>query len=175
MVWNLHERDQILNSPTHSFFPLSIAGTLSYELSSPLLKQQQLQRKVKLNIDAENSTMDIKNTSMSTNITEENTLNTGESPVTIAIFVCLGIIGCLGNGFVLLIFCSSEKLRQSIVNIYLINQSAIDLMASLMIIVTAKGVRKATDLSPDRIEGKFNFDLLLFILEYWGGGRKDAR
>ena len=108
-------------------------------------------------MDVENSTMDIKNTSMSTNITEENTSNTGENPVTIAIFVCLGLIGCLGNGFVLFIFCSSEKLRQSIVNIYLINQSAIDLMASLMIIVTAKGVRKATDLSPDRIEGKFNF------------------
>ena len=85
-----------------------------------------------------------------TNITEENAANTGENPVTIAIFVCLGLIGCLGNGFVLFIFCSSEKLRQSIVNIYLINQSAIDLMASLMIIVTAKGVRKATDLSPDR-------------------------
>ena len=108
-------------------------------------------------MDAENSTMDIINTSVSTNIIEENTSDTGENPVTIAIFVCLGLIGCLGNGFVLVIFCSSEKLRQSIVNIYLINQSAIDLMASLMLIVTAKRVRTATDLSPDRIEGKVNF------------------
>ena len=96
-------------------------------------------------MDVENSTVDIKNTSLSTNVTEENTSNTGENPVTIAIFVCLGIIGCLGNGFVLFIFCSSEKLRQSIVNIYLINQSAIDLMASLTLIVTARGVTKSSD------------------------------
>ena len=63
--------------------------------------------------------MVINNSSVLTNLTEEN-----------AIFICLGIIGCLGNGFVLYVFSSSEKLRQSIVNIYLINQSAIDLMAS---------------------------------------------
>ena len=83
--------------------------------------------------------MDINNHSANINQTEDNASNTGEKPVTVAIFVCLGIIGCLGNGFVLFIFCSSEKLRKSIVNIYLINQSAIDFMASLMFIVTAKG------------------------------------
>ena len=156
MAWNLHEEESRLPIVPDLFFPLSKTGTPVYELPAPLLKTTST-KKSELKMDVENSTMDIKNTSMSTNITEENTSNTGENPVTIAIFVCLGLIGCLGNGFVLFIFCSSEKLRQSIVNIYLINQSAIDLMASLMIIVTAKGVRKATDLSPDRIEGKFNF------------------
>ena len=102
----------------------------------------------------ENSTLTIRNHSVVTSITQENVSNTGEKPVTIAIFVCLGIIGCLGNGFVLYVFSSSEKLRTSIVNIYLINQSAIDLMASLMIIVTAKGVTKSTGWIADRIQGK---------------------
>ena len=98
--------------------------------------------------------MDINNHSTNTNQTEEKVSSTGENPVTIGIFVCLGLIGCLGNGFVLFIFCSSEKLRQSIVNIYLINQSAIDLMASLMFMVTVKGVTKSSDWSADRIQGK---------------------
>ena len=88
------------------------------------------------------------------NQAQENTSDTGEKPVTIAIFVCLGIIGCLGNGSVLYVFSSSEKLRKSIVNIYLINQSAIDLVASLMFIATAKGVVTSSGWSADRIEGK---------------------
>ena len=106
-------------------------------------------------MDFGNSTILITNQPANGNQTEENTSNTGEKPVTIAIFVCLGSIGCLGNGFVLVIFCSSEKLRQSIVNIYLINQSAIDMMASLTLIVTARGVTKNSDWSADRIQGKF--------------------
>ena len=109
--------------------------------------------------------MDINNHSSHTNQTEENASNTGENPVTTAIFICLGIIGCLGNGFVLVIFCSSEKLRQSIVNIYLINQSAIDLMASLMFIVTVKGVTKSSGWSADNIQGKFySHTVVIFYL-----------
>ena len=112
------------------------------------------------NRHCENKTMDINNHSTNTNQTEEKASNTGEKSITIAMFVCLGIIGCLGNGFVLFIFCSSEKLRQSIVNIYLINQSAIDLMASLMLIVTAKGVTKSAHWIEDRIQGKLYFSPL---------------
>ena len=111
-------------------------------------------------MDFGNSTIEITNQPANTNQTEENTVNTGEKPVTIAIFVCLGLVGCLGNGFVLIIFCSSEKLRQSIVNIYLINQSAIDLMASLTLIVTARGVTKSSDWSADRIQGKLYYFLV---------------
>ena len=110
----------------------------------------------------QNSTTFINNSSVLTNLTEGNTVNTGENPVTIAIFICLGIIGCLGNGFVLYIFSSSEKLRQSIVNIYLINQSSIDFMASLMFIATAKGVTKSSDWSADRIQGKLYFSYQTF-------------
>ena len=113
-----------------------------FQVSGDAKKFYQLVQ-VETNVNFQNSTMHINNNSANINQTEENASNTGEKPVTIAIFVCLGIIGCLGNGFVLFIFCSSEKLRKSIVNIYLINQSAIDLLASLMLIVTAKGVTKS--------------------------------
>ena len=105
----------------------------------------------------QNRTMNINNHSENINQTEEEVSNTGEKPVTIAIFVCLWIICCLCNGFVLYVFSSSEKLRKSIVNIYLINQSAIDLMASLMLIVTAKGVTKSAHWIEDRIQGKLYF------------------
>ena len=116
-------------------------------------------------MNLENSTININNHSGYTQQTEEIVSNTGEKPVTIAIFVCLGIIGFLGNGFVLYVFSSSEKLRKSIVNIYLINQSAIDLMASLMIIATAKGVTKSTGWSADRIQGKLYFSYKMVRLE----------
>ena len=128
----------------------------SFQISGDTKKFYQLVQ-VETNMDFENSTMDINNHSANINQTEEQASNTGEKPVTIAIFVCLGLIGCLGNGFVLYVFCSSQKLRKSIVNIYLINQSAIDLMASLMLIVTAKGVTKSTAWIVDRIQGKFQF------------------
>ena len=105
-------------------------------------------------MDFENNIMDINNNSANINQTEEKASNTGENPVTIAIFVCLGLIGCLGNGFVLYVFCSSQRLRKSIVNIYLINQSAIDLMASLMIMVTAKGVTKSSGWSTESTQGQ---------------------
>ena len=105
----------------------------------------------------ENITIDTNNYSINGNQTHDDTSNNGEKPVTIAIFVCLGITGCLGNGFVLYVFSSSEKLRKSIVNIYLINQSAIDLMASLMLIAMAKGANKSTGWSADSIQGKLYF------------------
>ena len=127
-----------------------------FQVSGDAKKFYQLVQ-VETNVNFQNSTMHINNNSANINQTEENASNTGENPVTIAIFVCLGIIGCLGNGFVLFIFCSSEKLRKSIVNIYLINQSAIDLLVSLMLIVTAKRVTKSTDWIVDRIQGKLQF------------------
>ena len=101
-------------------------------------------------MDFGNSTMGV-NKSVDGNLTSHGT---EENPVTIVIFVCLGIIGCLGNGFVLFIFCNSQKLLKSSVNVYLINQSAIDLMASLMLLATAKGVTKSTGWSADSIQGK---------------------
>ena len=109
-------------------------------------------------MDFGNSTMGV-NKYVDKNLTSHGT---EENPVTIVIFICLGIIGCLGNGLVLIIFCSSQKLRKSIVNIFLINQSAIDLMASLMLIVTTKGVTKSIDWSADSIQGKPTGNTILY-------------
>ncbi len=81
-------------------------------------------------------------------VSESMTLHKNtEPPVTIAIYTCLGIIGCLGNGFVLFVLCSSKQLRESIVNVYLINQSSLDFCASVMLIATSPNKGYMTDLS----------------------------
>ncbi len=55
----------------------------------------------------------------------------------------------VGNTFVIIVFGSSKSLRRSLVNIFLLNQSAIDLGASLMAIITAPNKANAAGISND--------------------------
>ena len=57
--------------------------------------------------------------------------------------------GVVGNTFVIIVFGSSKSLRRSLVNIFLLNQSAIDLGASLMAIITAPNKANAAGISDD--------------------------
>ena len=78
----------------------------------------------------------------------------GVESSTVTIYVCLGIVGCVGNGLVLFIFCSSEKLRKSIVNIYLINQSCIDFVASIFLIASSNTSLNISALSADSLQSE---------------------
>lgn len=52
----------------------------------------------------------------------------------IAGYVAIGIFGVLGNTFAIFILCGSVSMRKKLVNVFLINQSAIDLTASLLLL-----------------------------------------
>ncbi len=54
-----------------------------------------------------------------------------EGTTTIVIYVCIGTVGIMGNSFVIFVFTKSSNMMKKMVNILLINQSAVDLVASL--------------------------------------------
>ncbi len=53
------------------------------------------------------------------------------------ITTAIGLVGILGNVFTIVVICSSKTLRKKTVNMFLINQSAIDFMASLSLVASA--------------------------------------
>ncbi len=67
-----------------------------------------------------------------TSAVRENVLYEGTS--TIVIYVCIGTVGILGNALVICVLTRSATLRKNIVNILLINQSALDLAASVCLV-----------------------------------------
>ena len=52
----------------------------------------------------------------------------------IAAYVAIGIFGVVGNSFAIFILYGSSSMRKKLVNVFLINQSAIDLTASLLLL-----------------------------------------
>ena len=62
--------------------------------------------------------------------------------------------GVVGNAFVIVVLMSSKTLRRSLVNIFLINQSSMDLMASLMAIFTSPNKANAAGI-PNNLGGKY--------------------
>ena len=57
-----------------------------------------------------------------------------EGPTSISLIVCIGIFGVFGNGFAIFILCHSTSMRKKLINVFLINQSAIDLAASVFLV-----------------------------------------
>ena len=106
----------------------------------------------------ENSTVTFETnaSTLITTVLQTSSKDSGVESSTVAIYVCLGIIGCVGNGLVLFVFCSSERLRTSIVNIYLINQSCIDFVASVFLIASSDTTHNISGLSPDSLQGEEN-------------------
>lgn len=52
------------------------------------------------------------------------------------LYSLIGSLGILGNSAVIYVFLSSKRLRRKLVNIYLINQSAIDLTGSTLLVAS---------------------------------------
>ena len=57
-----------------------------------------------------------------------------EGPTSISLIVCIGIFGVFGNSFAIFILCHSTSMRKKLINVFLINQSAIDLAASVFLV-----------------------------------------
>ncbi len=52
---------------------------------------------------------------------------------TVVLYVCIGLLGIIGNGFAIFILASLPEAKKRITNILLINQSALDLFCSLLV------------------------------------------
>ena len=48
-----------------------------------------------------------------------------------------GTLGILGNGFTLIVLCSSVTIRNKTVNMFIISQSMLDMICSVILIATA--------------------------------------
>ena len=83
-------------------------------------------------------------------ISAETKTNTCDHDDSIIYFQSTGVVG---NAFVIVVLASSKTLRRSLVNIFLINQSSIDLGASLMAILTSPDKANAAGI-PNNLAGK---------------------
>ena len=57
-----------------------------------------------------------------------------EGTPTIILYVNIGLFGVVGNSFAIYFLCRSRSMRKKLVNIFLINQSVIDLVTSIVMI-----------------------------------------
>ena len=55
----------------------------------------------------------------------------------VILLICSGSVGIIGNGFTLIILCSSPRIRNKTVNIFLISQSLLDFLCAVFLIGTA--------------------------------------
>ena len=118
------------------------------------MENKSIASRNQLKMSLENSTVTFETNATIFSKATSSTDGKGVESSTVAIYVCLGIVGCAGNGLVLFVFCSSEKLRTSIVNIYLINQSCIDFMASVFLIASSNTSLNISGLSADSLQGE---------------------
>ncbi len=65
---------------------------------------------------------------------EDGTAGSGLSNEVI-LHITIGVFGVIGNGFVLVVLLNSREMRKNITNIFIFNQSVIDLITSLFLIV----------------------------------------
>ncbi len=63
---------------------------------------------------------------------------------TMAVYICIGLFGMAGNGFAIFVLSKSVTMRKKLVNVFLINQSAVDLLTSLFLVLMGYNKTGAT-------------------------------
>ncbi len=66
----------------------------------------------------------------------ETAMETSSTSTQSTVYLVLGGLGCLGNGYVLIVFLSSRTLRNKKINIFLINQSVADFLCCIVLMIT---------------------------------------
>ena len=81
------------------------------------------------------TTETMSNTSFNATTEENKPPEEGLDDVNIILSVLIGLVGVVGNTGVLVVLGSSQQMRRKLINVCLMNQSAMDLAASLLLIV----------------------------------------
>ena len=81
------------------------------------------------------TTETMSNTSFNATTEENKPPEEGLDDVNVILSVLIGLVGVVGNTGVLVVLGSSQQMRRKLINVCLMNQSAIDLAASLLLIV----------------------------------------
>ena len=93
-----------------------------------------------LSLTMSNSTVETESTVNGTYV-NASSLHDGSSDGTYThetiTYIVIGIVGALGNGFVIVMMVSSKEVRKKIPNILIIHQSIIDAFTSVLLILTS--------------------------------------
>ena len=102
-------------------------------------------------------TTNILNATVNSNDTVSTASPTNESTydkTATIIYITFGIVGIVSNLFAIIVLCSSKSMRNKLVNILLINQSAIDMATSFVMAVNGPSVSNTT-ISYKKLHGYF--------------------
>lgn len=58
--------------------------------------------------------------------------------VHLIVYIIIGVVGIIGNGTVIIVLTSSSRIREKIVNIFLINQSVLDFCTAVFLVATGR-------------------------------------
>ncbi len=83
-------------------------------------------------------TMNITVSTIDNNISSSNMEDSENLSIQSIFYLILGGLGGLGNGLTLIVFLSSQSLRNKQINIFLINQSVADFLCCVVLMITYK-------------------------------------
>jgi predicted amino acid-binding ACT domain protein len=71
----------------------------------------------------------------------------------------LGLVGVIGNGFVIVVIAFYTTMHQQLANVFVVNQSAIDGLSSLIMIAMLASGSDSGWYTPSLVEGQFGSEL----------------